>query len=409
MTATRRPFTKSLSVLSSILAIILFNQSFANDRANSAVVNNAASTNQTSRNIANHLTKPKIQLAILLDTSSSMDGLIDQARNQLWQVVNEFSTAKQNGIAPILEVAVYEYGNDNLSPQHGHTRQVINLTSELDQVSEALFSLTTNGGNEYCGYAIGNAVSSLQWSTAQQDIKAIFIAGNEPFTQGPVPFKKAVSNAKLKGIVVNTIHAGTYEEGAQSGWQQGAILAGGDYMSINHNQQVAHIIAPQDKKIAELNQQLNQTYIPYGSKGIQSVKRQQAQDEKSQAVSLGLLAKRTQSKTSSLYNNANWDLVDAVESGSVKLDLVKNKDLPPEMKNMDTEHKKVYLETKTRERTRLKAEITHLGKARNAYVNEKKAEKTSTTTADNMLDEALISAVRKQGRNKNFIFSESTN
>ena len=43
---------------------------------------------------------PRIQLAIVLDTSNSMDGLIDQTRNQLWQVVNEFSSARQDGVAP---------------------------------------------------------------------------------------------------------------------------------------------------------------------------------------------------------------------------------------------------------------------------------------------------------------------
>ena len=31
-----------------------------------------------------------IQIALLLDTSNSMDGLIDQAKSQLWSVVNEF-------------------------------------------------------------------------------------------------------------------------------------------------------------------------------------------------------------------------------------------------------------------------------------------------------------------------------
>ena len=95
--------------------------------------------------------KPKIQLAILLDTSSSMNGLIDQTRNQLWQVVNEFSKAEQNGVKPSLEVAVYEYGNSRLSASNGYIRQVSGLTGELDAVSEALFSLTTNGGSEYCG------------------------------------------------------------------------------------------------------------------------------------------------------------------------------------------------------------------------------------------------------------------
>jgi hypothetical protein len=89
---------------------------------------------------------PKIQLAILLDTSGSMDGLIDQTRNQLWQVVNEFSSAKRNGVTPTLEVALFEYGNDGNSRDTGFVRMLNNFTGELDKVSEGLFSLTTNGG-----------------------------------------------------------------------------------------------------------------------------------------------------------------------------------------------------------------------------------------------------------------------
>jgi hypothetical protein len=55
--------------------------------------------------------RPVIQMAILLDTSGSMDGLLDQARSQLWKIVNEFIEAKKNGTRPDLEVALYEYGN----------------------------------------------------------------------------------------------------------------------------------------------------------------------------------------------------------------------------------------------------------------------------------------------------------
>jgi hypothetical protein len=83
--------------------------------------------------------QPKIQLAILLDTSSSMDGLIDQARQQLWQAVNEFSRAKRDGMTPVLEVAVYEYGNNGIDAQEGHTRQVVGLTRELDKVPKPCF------------------------------------------------------------------------------------------------------------------------------------------------------------------------------------------------------------------------------------------------------------------------------
>lgn len=124
--------------------------------------------------------QPRIQLAILLDTSSSMSGLIDQTRNQLWQVVNEFAKSKKNDITPSLEVAIYEYGNSRLSAEGGYIRQVTALTGELDQVSEALFSLTTNGGDEFCGYVINNAVKDLNWSDNEQDIKLYSLPVTNP-------------------------------------------------------------------------------------------------------------------------------------------------------------------------------------------------------------------------------------
>src|SRR5262245_9072065 len=102
--------------------------------------------------------KPSIQIALLLDTSNSMDGLIDQAKNQLWSVVNEFIRAKHDGRTPVLEVALYEYGNNGLPAQEGFVRQVLPMTDDLDAVSERLFALKTNGGNEYCGQVIRDAV-----------------------------------------------------------------------------------------------------------------------------------------------------------------------------------------------------------------------------------------------------------
>jgi hypothetical protein len=343
---------------------------------------------------------PKIQLAILLDTSSSMDGLIDQARNQLWQVVNEFSQTTRNGVSPTLEVAVYEYGNDTLSAQNGYVRQVSNLTGELDQVSEALFSLTTNGGSEYCGYVIDNAVRNLQWSRSDNDIKVIFIAGNEPFTQGPVPYGDAIGHARTKGITVNTIHAGSYDEGAGSGWKEGALLAGGNYMSIDHNYQIAHVVAPQDQRIAELNQQLNNTYIPYGAAGAAKAERQAEQDNLSAGVSIGLLASRVQSKVSSLYNNANWDLVDALESGDVELDAIEDEALPAPMREMSLSDRKNYVEKNAEQRNKIQEEIIKLSKERENYVAEQKAKSAEPDVAT--IDKAFVSAIKQIGKQKGF-------
>lgn len=361
--------------------------------------------NTANANVINISTvKPKIQLAILLDTSSSMDGLIDQARNQLWQVVNEFSKAEQNGVKPTLEVAVYEYGNARLSADRGFIRQVSGLTGELDQVSEALFSLTTNGGSEYCGYVIKTAVSELAWSQSEGDIRAIFIAGNEPFTQGPVSFKKAISFAKQKGITINTIHAGNKQQGANSGWKDGALLAGGEYMSIDHNHKIAHINAPQDKKIATLNQKLNETYVPYGAKGYEKSRRQLEQDRKSNAVSPALLSKRAKAKSSSMYDNSNWDLVDGLTTGKVKLDNIKESELPEKLRKMTKSERKDYIETKVQERIKIKKKISQLSAERNSYVTKKKKETPKPQVST--MNEAVTSAIQKQGASKNYKFTQ---
>ena len=348
-------------------------------------------------------TGPRIQLAILLDTSSSMDGLIDQARNQLWEVVNTFARSKKNGKAPKLEVAVYEYGNSRLSNESGYIRQVSALTGELDQVSEALFALTTSGGDEYCGYVIKTAVQDLKWSDSADDIKAIFIAGNEPFTQGPIPFQHAIARAKQKGITVNTIHAGDHRTGAQSGWRDGAVLAGGDYMNIDHNYKVVHIEAPQDKRLAELNQQLNQTYIPYGAKGKEKKARQIMQDQKSNEISASLMAKRATSKASSLYNNSSWDLIDALENKAVKLEKIEEEALPQEMRKMEATQRKEFVQQKAKQRHQIKEEIGRLSKQRDAYVAKKKSE--AATPAVKTMDSALTQAVIKQGKQKNYQFT----
>ncbi len=349
---------------------------------------------------------PKIQLAILLDTSGSMDGLIDQTRNQLWQVVNEFSMTKKNGVTPVLEVALFEYGNDGNPQEDGYVRKLNNFTRELDKVSEGLFSLTTNGGSEYCGMAIKTAIDGLQWSQSSDSIKTIFIAGNEPFTQGPVDFRQALKRALKQGIVVNTIHAGDHDEGIQGGWQSGALLAGGDYMSINANQKVVHIVAPQDKEIAALNAQLNDTYVPYGASGKVSAQRQQKQDSLSSHISPGLLAKRAKSKSTSFYNNVEWDLVDAMNQGKVDKEILAEMEetvLPADMKGMTVKEKQEYVKAKSAQRQKIKQKISSLSDARSAYVMEHKRKQVAAAPD---MSEALVKAIKKQIQKKEFTYEK---
>ncbi|MFH1429321.1 MAG: vWA domain-containing protein, partial [Candidatus Margulisiibacteriota bacterium] len=206
---------------------------------------------------------PLVQIALLLDTSGSMDGLIEQAKSQLWKIVNQFALSKRDGKAPEIEVALYEYGNDRVPADYGYVRMIKGLTTDLDAISSGLFSLKTDGGEEYCGRAIMVAANELAWSSSNDTFKAIFIAGNEPFTQGNVDYRTACRTAIQKGIIVNTIFCGSHQEGVNTNWKTGATLADGRYINIDQNVQNIYVAAPQDIEIANLSRKLNDTVVAY--------------------------------------------------------------------------------------------------------------------------------------------------
>ena len=344
---------------------------------------------------------PVVQIAILLDTSGSMQGLIEQAKGQLWKIVNEFISAKQNGKRPDLEVALYEYGKSSLSPASGWIRQIVPLTNDLDKISEELFKLTTDGGDEYCGWVIKDAVEQLGWSKSPDAFKAIFIAGNEPFTQGPVDYATSCKAAIEKGIIVNTIHCGPDGVGIQTKWQAGALLAEGKYMLIDHNQAVVHFEAPQDKEIARLGVELNKTYIAFGTVGMTNLARQAAQDANSSSLAAqGSSVQRALAKSSALYCNSSWDLVDACKATNFSFSTLKAEDLPVEMQKMTEVERKAYVDTKTKEREKLQAEIGRLNADRNKYV----AEQSKKHTATNTLDSVVVTTVREQAAKRNYKF-----
>ena len=344
---------------------------------------------------------PKIQIAILLDTSGSMSGLINQARSQLWKMVNDFSSSRLAGKTPSLEVAVFEYGNDNLPAKEGYIRLVVQMTDDLDKVSEALFALTTNGGSEYCGQVIDVAVRALDWTDSGRDLHCIFIAGNEPFTQGPVDYVKACRAAADKNITVSTIHCGSMATGISTKWEHGAKLADGSYMSIDHNAVPTGIAAPQDKRIAELNVELNRTYVPYGDvkKREASAARQGAQDVNALKSAAGSLSSRIEFKSSKNYRNASWDLVDAVKDGKVKLSDLKKNELPAQMQKLTAEQQKRYIIEKTTLRIVVQKEILVLSEARSKYVAAER--KKIAAPQASTLNRAMSAAVKEQVSRKN--------
>lgn len=337
---------------------------------------------------------PLIQVAILLDTSNSMDGLIDQAKAQLWMIVNRFAKAQRDGLDPNFQIALFEYGNTSLPAEEGYIRQVVSFTSDLDSVSAELFALTTNGGDEYCAQVIDETLTRLPWSGNANDFKAIYIAGNEPFTQGNVHYVGVCKRARDKDVLVNTIHCGTHDAGVAGKWQHGAHLAGGSYMTINQDRSVAQPDAPQDSALAKLNADLNDTYLYYGKRG-EALKEQQVElDIANDRLSNDAAAERAAAKAGRLYDNAHWDLVDAQAGEEFELADVPAAQLPEPMREMTLEEKQAHIDAMAQKRKAIQLQIKALAAERQAHLAQARQE--AAEAEGDTLGEAINHTIDQQ-------------
>ena len=353
-------------------------------------------------NLPPELSGTKIQVALLLDTSNSMDGLIDQAKSRLWNIVNTLTTLKYEGKNPTIEIALYEYGNDGLSSASNYIRQVTPLSTDLDLISEKLFSLKTNGGNEYCGAVIQDATKKLDWGSEKGNMKLLYIAGNEEFNQGPISYKEVINDALKKDIYVNTIFCGDNSEGINSNWKDGADKGEGKYFNINSDEKVQYIATPYDDKIYKCNERLNGTYVSYGSQGESKKQMQVSQDRNAESVSSSNYAERAVSKSKAVYKNDSWDLVDKVKDDKEALGKIKKSELPKEFQNKSDAEIKTIVETKTKEREIIQKEIADLAKKRQEFID---VESKKTKTKDD-LGNAIASSIKDFAKIKGYTFEK---
>jgi hypothetical protein len=347
--------------------------------------------------------KNRIQIALLLDTSNSMDGLIDQAKTQLWKVVNTFINADRNGEPPIIEVAIYEYGNNNNALANNWVRLVSPFSRDLDEISANLFALKTNGGEEYCGAVIQRAMGDLQWDDNKTTYKTIFIAGNEPFTQGEIDALTSSKEALAKGIIINTIHCGPRQEGIDGAWHSGAAQGGGDFLVIDQDKTVSHIPAPQDKRISDLSLELNKTYLGYGKMRDAAIENQNRADSDAEAhADRGANLERAITKASGNYSNAGWDLVDAWKEKKIDPATIPAAELPEELAKLTPEQRTKTVKDAAETRARIQTEINELNAEREKHIAAQLKE--TADTADKTLDQAIIETTRRQATNLGYEF-----
>lgn len=311
-----------------------------------------------------------VDLVLALDVSGSMSGLIDSAKQRLWEVVNEVGQAES---APTLRVALVTFGNPTYGVEGGYVRLDQPFTRDLDSLNKALFSLGTNGGDEYVARAVTRAIAELDWNKSDNSARIVFVAGNEGAAQDPlVTPSQMAALVKQHGVALTTIYCGSANDSAATSWAHAAQITGGMYASIDQQAaSVAQIETPMDAELTALNQKLNETYIAYGEQGEERSNNQMEQDKNAAKMSPEAAVSRAVTKAGGLYRNESWDLVDAVESGK-DVASIPDEQLPASLQAMTVKEREVAVKSKVEERQQIKQRISKLGQSRSDYIRENK-------------------------------------
>ena len=356
---------------------------------------NETVTIPSAEKIVTRAPKGKIQAVILLDVSNSMDGLIDQAKAQLWNMVSVMGRATCEGEVPEIEIALYEYGRTSNDKSQGYIKQLSAFTTDLDELSKQLFTLTTEGGDEYCNTVVLTALKDLKWAATPNTYKVIFIAGNEDYNQGTDTWTAACAKAKEQGVIVNTIYCGDKQQGIKEHWNLGTECGQGSYINIDQDAKQIEIPTPYDEVLFSYNQQLNNTYIGYGAMSSR-VAGLQMLDEVVVVQSKSAAAKRVAVKANkNVYKNDAWDLVDAQEKNKDFYKAIPQAALPDSLKNLQPEKLKAFIDSKAKERSIIQDSIGLIAKKRIEFINNAKKDNAQTSTLEFAIEKIIKEQVTR--------------
>jgi hypothetical protein len=352
----------------------------------------------TADTIATETARRDVDLVIALDVSGSMEGLIESAKQRLWDITNELARARP---VPALRVAILSYGDPTYGEQSGYVRVDLPFTADLDAVNATLFAFRTNGGDEYVARAIQTSLDTLQWSSERDALRIVFVAGNESAEQDPrLTIEHAAAAAARRGVVVNAIYCGGDGSADARGWQRVAASTNGVYASIDQQAAaVANVATPFDAELAALNAELNATYIAFGAGGDRGRANQAEQDGNAAAMSPAAAASRTVAKAGALYRAA-WDLVDAMQSGKAIAD-IPAAELPAEMQALEPAQREAYVREKAERREDLQRQIGELAASRSEFI----AGETRQSAGATGLDAAILDGLREVAATKGFSFA----
>jgi hypothetical protein len=328
-----------------------------------------------------------------------MDDLLDSARSRLWDIV---STLARLEPAPELRVGLLTYGSPSgSSAEDGWVVRRAELTSDLDTVYGELAALTTDGGDELVGRVLHEAVHAMDWAPDADGLRLVFVAGNESADQGVEShdFRAAAEDARRHDVLVNALFAGNREQAVTEKWDELARRGGGTFSSIDVVLGTLQVATPQDALLLELNEQLNATYLPYGSDGAAGLANQVAQDANATRLGVQSCSSRVVAKGTALYTNASWDLVDAALQEDFQWEALRDDDLPEALRPLTQAQREERVARLRAEREAIQERIQEASAAREEFLRAERARRLGDVPG---LDDAMRTALLEQAGGKGF-------
>lgn len=341
-----------------------------------------------------------LEMVFALDTTGSMGGLIEGAKQRIWGIVNEVMQSSSHPSVRVGLVAYRDRGDEYIT-------KILPLTDDLDKVYSELMNYSANGGGdgpENVRRALADAVRKAGWSERRRGLaQIIFLVGDAPphndYRDEP-DTTLTTGEAVHAGMIVNTIQCGSQPDTRQI-WQTIARLGEGQYFSIAQDGGVMAISTPYDKQLSELGAKIGSTYLAYGGGDgtvgklyRERAEAKQAKTEEAVALSAPTAAAADRAVNKAVNSNAYaGDLLTALENGSVKLDAVKDEDLPDDLKKLEPEARKKEIEGRLAERKRLREEILKLSKQRDEFIT---AERKKQSGKQDGFDVAVTAALKQQ-------------
>jgi Mg-chelatase subunit ChlD len=350
--------------------------------------------------------KAAVEVAFVLDTTGSMGGLIQAAKEKIWAVVNTLATAE-----PTPEIRVGIIGYRDRSDDYITT--LTGLTDDIDAVYVDLMAFSASGGGdtpESVNQALYEAVTRMKWSEADDVYKVIFLVGDTPphmDYQDDVKYRESCRMAVEKGIYINTIQCGQMHQTTPF-WKEISDLGEGRYFMVDQSGGAILAETPYDDELIGLSKDLDTTRLYFGDKEARL--RAESAEMKSELLYSkapeSAMAARASFKAdkAGIAGEVSYDLVGAVAGGRVNIEELDSDELPEEMKKMSTAEQQKFVQEQTKKRTDIQEKIKKVSEKRQEYIKEQI--KKSDLKYEKSLDFAVFDCLKEQAGKKGFAFKD---